>query len=157
MAIGALVWSLLALFVLVTPDGALVPVLIVVGLLVVGVPANASTRISTSSTPIDSPLQTPNLTSSHGPHGVHLHAGGAVVNPSTEADHACTMSISGETAANASVPTRQESPEQWSVTANTCGSYTDVVKALAGAENRCTHDGSPPFCRNCNLWQYQWL
>ena len=36
VAIGALVWSLLALFVLVTPDGALVPVLIVVGLLVAG-------------------------------------------------------------------------------------------------------------------------
>ena len=36
VAIGALAWSLLALFVLVTPDGALVPVLIVVGLLVVG-------------------------------------------------------------------------------------------------------------------------
>ena len=36
VAIGALVWSLLALFVLVSPDGALVPVLIVVGLLVAG-------------------------------------------------------------------------------------------------------------------------
>lgn len=36
VAIGALVWSLLALFVLVVPDGSLVPVLVVVGLLVVG-------------------------------------------------------------------------------------------------------------------------
>ena len=36
VAIGALVWSVVALFVLVTPESALVPVVIVVGLLAVG-------------------------------------------------------------------------------------------------------------------------
>lgn len=36
MAIGALVWSAVALFVLVTPSGAAVPVLIVIGLLLAG-------------------------------------------------------------------------------------------------------------------------
>jgi hypothetical protein len=36
VAIGALVWSVVALFMLVVPAGALVPVLIVVGLLLAG-------------------------------------------------------------------------------------------------------------------------
>lgn len=36
VAIGGLIWSLAALFTLITPAGSLVPVLIVVGLLVVG-------------------------------------------------------------------------------------------------------------------------
>jgi len=36
VAIAALVWSAFAVFVLVTPESALVPVIIVIGLLVVG-------------------------------------------------------------------------------------------------------------------------